>query len=165
MPAIFVRRMAPQGPVGPLPGHFHQLQAGVRSRLVAEREYAELVAWICFGVGLVVLGVGLLIGLRTSLSKQPSNPSGKLEEAKQKIVEAKTQIQTVSSGAALEAGGVGAAAGTAAESAEAAKSALEQVEGIVASLPENLRFSGMLVLVGAVLISVGTIQFGGVSLF
>ena len=48
---------------------------------------------------------------------------------------------------------------------EAAKSALEQVGSIVASLPENLRFAGLLVLVGAVLMSVATIQFGGTSLF
>jgi hypothetical protein len=32
-------------------------------------------------------------------------------------------------------------------------------------LPENLRFAGVLVLVGTVLIGVATIQFGGTSLF
>lgn len=61
-----------------------------------------------------------------------------------------------------------AAAGTAQEasaSAAAAKSAIEQVQGIVGSLPVNVRFAGLLVLVGAVLMSVATIEFGGVSLF
>jgi hypothetical protein len=39
------------------------------------------------------------------------------------------------------------------------------VQGIVAALPENLRFAGLLVLVGTVLMGVATIQFGGVSPF
>ena len=51
------------------------------------------------------------------------------------------------------------------QSTEGAKTAFEQVEGIVASLPQNLRFAGLLVLVGTALIGVATIQFGGVSLF
>jgi hypothetical protein len=42
---------------------------------------------------------------------------------------------------------------------------LSKCKGSLPPLPENLRFSGMLVLVGAVLISIATIQFGGVSLF
>ncbi|HET9287130.1 MAG TPA: hypothetical protein VFO26_06185 [Gaiella sp.] len=50
-------------------------------------------------------------------------------------------------------------------STEAASSALEQVQGIVAALPENLRFAGLLILVGAVLMGVATVQFGDVSLF
>jgi hypothetical protein len=41
----------------------------------------------------------------------------------------------------LEATAAAGTAEAAASSADAAKSALEQVEGIVAALPENLRFS------------------------
>jgi len=52
-----------------------------------------------------------------------------------------------------------------AASADAAKSALEQVQGIVGALPENLRFAGLLVLIGTLLISVATVQFGHISLF
>ena len=45
------------------------------------------------------------------------------------------------------------------------KSALDEVSGIVAALPENLRFAGLLILVGAALMSVATVQFGGHSIF
>jgi hypothetical protein len=132
---------------------------------LAAIDNAEAVAWICLVVGIVLLLAGVTIGLVLSLRAAPKAEEGKIAEAKQKIEDAQAQIQYAAQPAALEAGGAAASADAASASAEAAKSALEQVEGIVGSLPENLRFSGMLVLVGAVLMSVATIQFGGVSLF
>jgi hypothetical protein len=131
---------------------------------VAVIDNAETVAWICLIVGIIVLLAGVAIGLVTSFRTAPKAEEKKITEARQKIEEAQAQMQYAAQ-PALEAGGAAASAEAATASAEAAKSALEQVQGIVASLPENLRFSGMLVLVGAVLMSVATIQFGGVSLF
>jgi len=136
----------------------------------------DAVAWICFVVGVVVLFGGVAIGLRVSFRQAPQKASAaraKLEEASAKIDEAVAHIEASTSAAAYanvessmaSAADASTAAAAAGESAQAAKSALEQVQGIVAALPENLRFAGVLVLVGTVLMGIATIQFGGVSLF
>ena len=57
------------------------------------------------------------------------------------------------------------AAASAQTTAAEAKNTLEEIGGIVGALPENLRFAGLLILVGTVLMSVATVQFGGHSLF
>jgi FtsZ-interacting cell division protein ZipA len=137
---------------------------------------ADEVRWTCFVVGIIVLFGGVAIGLWTSFRQAPVKAQAakaKLDEAAAKIAEAKAHIEQTRSAVAvsnLESSTVSAADATTAaeaagESAEAAKTALEQVQGIVAALPENLRFAGLLVLVGTVLMGVATIQFGGVSLF
>jgi hypothetical protein len=118
---------------------------------------AEAIGWLCFIVGTLLLLLGAAIGVVTSLR----GANEKIEQAKQKIDDVKSQMR-VAATPGLEST---AAAGAASASADAAKSALEQVEGIIGSLPVNLRFAGVLVLIGAVLVSVATIQFGGVSLF
>jgi Sec-independent protein translocase protein TatA len=131
---------------------------------------ADAVGWVCLVIGILVLGAGVFTGLQTSLTEAPEKAKDKLDEASQKIDEAKEHIDRTTAAmeggleaaAATEARSAGQAAGT---SADAAKSAIEQVEGIVGALPENLRFAGVLVLVGTVLIGVATIQFGGTSLF
>lgn len=147
--------------------------------ITAQIDNAEAVAWICLIVGVFVLVAGVVAGFRTGGASEKVDDAkekiddvkSKVEDAKNKIGEAKDKI--VGSGG-LEAGGGGLeaasaeasnAADAASSSAEAAKSALDQVAGIVGSLPENIRFAGLLVLVGTVLISVATIQFGGTSLF
>jgi hypothetical protein len=43
--------------------------------------------------------------------------------------------------------------------------AAKEISELIASLPEYQRFPGMLVLLGAALMGVGTVQFGGTSLF
>jgi hypothetical protein len=126
--------------------------------LIAALQHAEFVAWVCLGLGVVLVVLGTALGLILSLRRGPGAKQ-KIDEAKQRVAEASDKLQSVSSGAEA------AAATDAKASTDAAESALEQVEGIVGALPENLRFSGMLVLVGVVLISVATVQFGGVSLF
>jgi hypothetical protein len=137
---------------------------------------ADIVAWLCFALGAVVLVGGAAIGLWTTSRQGPQKTEearAKLGEARARIEEARAHIEETTSaaaGAGLEAVAASSAqAWTAAQAAgastEAAKSALEEVEGIVAALPENLRFAGLLILVGTVLIGVATIQFGGVSLF
>jgi hypothetical protein len=138
--------------------------------LVIASAQADAVGWVCLVIGTLVLGAGVFTGLRTSLTEAPGKAKDKLDEASQKIDEAKEHIDRTTeameggleTAVAAEAKSAGQAAGT---SADAAKSAIEQVEGIVGALPENLRFAGVLVLVGTVLIGVATIQFGGTSLF
>jgi hypothetical protein len=122
---------------------------------------AEAVAWLCFVLGAIVLLVGLYLGLKTAPEKAEKENKQKIDQAKAKIEETTSQLKAASSGT-LEAGG---ATATATAAAEEAKSALEQVGSIVGSLPEHQRFPGMLVLVGAVLMGVGTIQFGGTAIF
>jgi len=136
---------------------------------------ADAVAWICFAVGIALLLTGSALGLWLSLRHAPTRAKearAALEEASRKLEQAKAHVQTASeaTGSNLElAGAETASAKTAAdaaqESTEAAKTAIEQVQGIVGALPENLRFAGLLVLVGTVLMGVATVQFGGTSLF
>ncbi len=137
---------------------------------------AQVVGWICFAVGIALLAVGVFIGLWVTLKRAPQatdDAKEKLDEAQANLEAARGHIERTSSAfesANLEGAGASAAEATeaveaAGSSTEAAKSALEQVQGIVAALPENLRFAGLLILVGTVLVSVATVQFGGVSLF
>jgi gas vesicle protein len=137
---------------------------------------AQVVAWLCFVLGAIILLGGAAIGLWTSFRQAPQKAQearAKLEEARARIDQARGHINEATSAAAesnLESVAASSVqASTAAEaagaSADAAKSALEEIQGIVAALPENLRFAGLLILVGTVLIGVATIQFGGVSLF
>jgi hypothetical protein len=136
----------------------------------------EAVAWLCFVVGMAVLLGGVAIGLWTSFQKAPQTAQtakDKLDEARARIEEVKGHIEASTSAAAgsdlesftTSAAEATTAAAAAGESADAARSALDQVQGIVAALPENLRFAGVLILVGTVLMGVATVQFGGVSLF
>jgi hypothetical protein len=122
---------------------------------------AQIVAWTCFVVGTVLLLVGVALGFYVTFKKTGEHVQAKVDEAKQKIDELKTTA--VSSARADSASEPAAAA--AASTAEAAKSTLEEVQGIIAALPEATRFPGLLILVGTVLMSVATVQFGGHSLF
>ena len=137
--------------------------------MLATLKNADVVAWISFGLGVAVLIAGVVVGLVTSLKKAPEATKQKIDEAKDKIDETKSNLAAAQAqagaGGAAAAAGAPAAADAAATSADAAKTALEQVGDIVGSLPENLRFAGLLVLIGAVLMSVATIQFGGTSIF
>lgn len=138
---------------------------------------AELVAWLCFGLGAVVLLAGVVLGIVVSLKRstaaaaQVETAKDELRNAADQVQATKAEIENIKAARALEGGGPpdttaaeNAAAG-AATSAQAAKSAVEQIQGAVASLPENLRFAGLLILVGAALMSVATVQFGETSLF
>ncbi len=68
-------------------------------------------------------------------------------------------------GATTAADDAASSAAGAAASNDTAKTKLEQIESLIGSLPEELRFAGFLILVGTVLMGVATIQFGGTSLF
>lgn len=117
---------------------------------------AQIVAWTCFIAGLVLLLSGVAIGLYLTFVRTK-------EEAQKKAEEAKAKIEELKQAAASAAGGMEAADAT--NTAEEAKSIVDQFAGIVSSLPENMRFPGLLILVGTLLMSVATVQFGGVSFF
>jgi hypothetical protein len=141
----------------------------VAVNLVVASAQADAVGWICLFVGIGILGAGVFVGLWTSLRKTPQKATTRLEEAKARLGQAQADIERTRIAVADPNSEAAASATDAAEAAQestaAADTALEQVEGIVSALPENLRFAGLLVLVGTVLIGVATIQFGGVSLF
>jgi FtsZ-interacting cell division protein ZipA len=145
-------------------------------RLIVASAQGDAVAWICFVTGLVILVLGVVIGLWTSFtraSRKADEAMAKLDEAKAKIGEAKAHIEVTTSAVVnsdLESFNAAAPNATeavqaAGESTAEAGTALEQVQGIVGSLPENLRFAGLLVLVGTALMGVATIQFGETPIF
>jgi hypothetical protein len=139
---------------------------------------ATVVGWVCLVAGLLLIGVGASLGVRASVAAAPAAVKARLDEAARKMESAARNVGDAREriGVARQAGqesrsqadaGEAAqrAADEAVQSTADAKSALEQVGSIVGSLPETLRFPGLLVLVGTVLTSVATIQFGGTSLF
>ena len=122
---------------------------------------AEIVAWSCFFVGVVLLFAGVVIGLALTFWKRTQDVKQKVEEAKGKV----DQLKATAMSGSLKATADEDAAASAESMAADAKSTLEEIGGIVGALPENLRFAGLLILVGTVLMSVATVQFGGHSLF
>ena len=122
---------------------------------------AEIVAWTCFVVGIVLLFAGVLIGLALTFRKTTKDVRDKVMQLRTKVDELK---ETAINGS-LKASADEQAASAAETQAAEAKSALDEVSGIVGALPEHLRFAGLLVLVGTALMSVATVQFGGHSLF
>ncbi len=122
---------------------------------------AEIVAWVCFVVGIVLLLAGVVIGLVLSLRRVTKEWNQKVTQLRGQVDDLKKTAVTGSMRAAPDEGSASAAEAQAA----AVKSSLDEIGGIVASLPENIRFAGLLVLVGAALMSVATVQFGGHSIF
>ncbi len=129
---------------------------------------SEFIGYACFILGAIVLLTGVGVGLFTSL-KGPVK--GTTDAAKEKLQTARTALQMMPDKVddAKEAQPGSDRADRAAEDAKErtaeAKTAVQQVQDIISALPENLRFAGLLVLIGTALMSVATIQFGGVSLF
>jgi 4-amino-4-deoxy-L-arabinose transferase-like glycosyltransferase len=127
---------------------------------------AEFVAWACFVLGALILLAGVVIGLVLGFASEATGLTAQAATAK-----VKSALTSVS---ALQATAVSAAKNSSADpgaekeagtTGAAAQSLLKEVEGIIGALPERLRFSGLLVLVGVVLMSVATVQFGGHSIF
>jgi hypothetical protein len=131
----------------------------------------DTVVTLCFLAGMLLLAVGTVIGLVVSF--RSDDGTKKVQEAKQTLESAREQAKTaadeVRGAGALEGPvdtrGVAAAADSAAAAASTAKTALDQVQGVIGALPERLRFAGLLIMVGTVLIGVATVQYGGTSLF
>lgn len=138
---------------------------------------AEFVALFCLVLGSALICTGAWLGIQASrkpllaAKEKIEAVSEKLDEAHQSIGKTRDSLDSLSHGG-LEMAGLASAgqeasgaAADAATSTKEAKSALDQVSGIVGSLPEHLRFAGMQVLVGAVLVGVATVQFGGTTIF
>jgi hypothetical protein len=122
---------------------------------------AEIVAWVCFGFGALILLFGVVLALYLSFKKTTQDVSAKVKDAETKVEQLK---DTAVAGAENPASDPGAATAAANKAGEV-QSVLGEISGIVGSLPENLRFAGLLVLVGMVLMGVATVQFGGHTLF
>lgn len=127
---------------------------------------AQIIAWACFGLGVLILLTGVRIGLGLSFAKtkkgfSAKDAKAKVEDASAKVQALKTQAMT----AALSPTSDSSAADAASSGANAVKGTLEDISSILSALPENLRFAGLLILIGTVLMSVATVQFGGHSLF
>jgi Flp pilus assembly protein TadB len=123
----------------------------------------EIVAWACFVLGIAVMVVGVVDGLRNA-PKKAAKDKELVKEASEQAEQLKAQQDQVRD---LSAKGEATAADekAAEASSKAESSVLASVGTIVASLPEYQRFPGMLVLLGVVLMGVATIQFGGTSIF
>jgi hypothetical protein len=110
------------------------------------------VALVCLALGFALIVSGTAHGIAVSRRESKvAQVTGELEAAQRRFHDTRDRLES------MQVGGL--------EAAGAAKTAVEQISGVVGALPENLRFSGLLLLVGTVLVSVATIQFGGTSLF
>jgi NAD/NADP transhydrogenase alpha subunit len=126
---------------------------------------AKVVAWICFFVGLALLGIGTVLGLVISFKKVSGSDA---KDVKQKVAQVKNQVIALQA-SAKEGFGVATTdaskAAAAQATGDAANSTLDEINSIIGSLPEQLRFAGLLILLGVALMSVATVQFGGTSIF
>lgn len=127
---------------------------------------AEFSAYTCLATGVLVLLVGAVLGFVRTVAVR-----GSTDDAKARIETAGRSLEAMQT-AMLRAKDAAPGSQTAedagqhaTEAMSTAKSALDQAAAIVSALPENLRFAGLLALIGTVLVSVATIQFNGVSLF
>jgi len=103
---------------------------------------------------------GLITGLILSFRKVSEDVKKKVDDATAQLDELKGQAVAGVRMAADED-----TAKAVEEKADQVKSTLGEISSLVGSLPEHLRFAGLSVLVGAVLMSVATVQFGGHSIF
>ena len=149
-------------------------------------DLAEKVAGACFILGLILVvtgvGFGLYFSFKPEKSATPNDFTKKIKDAASTAKAAKTEAESLkkligdshAEGAVLPAGAVAgkinevtAKVDDVAEKAAEAEAAStgEQIASIISSLPVTLRFYGLVILIGTILMSVGTVQFGGTSLF
>lgn len=119
------------------------------------------VAVACFVMGILLVLSGLIVGVYLSLKRVSGEVKKKLEDATNSVDE----LRNMAVGSALNAQADQAVAESVGSKADEVKGTLGDIGSIIGSLPEQLRFAGLLILIGAVLMSVGAVQFGGTSLF
>lgn len=111
--------------------------------MLAVLDSAEIVAWVCFGVGIFVLFAGVWAGLVTSIARSTKDvrseleqANSQLEEARAKLAKAKSEFEVAPNLESLDDPLARAAELTenasevtavATESTDAAKSAIQQV--------------------------------------
>jgi hypothetical protein len=133
--------------------------------MIAALPSANLFAEYCFWAGVAMLVIGVAVGVIISFQEPPKAVTS---VAKAKLKKATGKINSLQSLAVAEANSdeaKPASATTAAVTATEAKDLLSDIEGLLAALPERLRFAGLLVLIGGALMSVALVQFGGHSIF
>lgn len=121
--------------------------------------------WACFVIGAILLLAGAALGVYLG-AKEPDAKTK--EDIKKKADQAKTQIEQLTQQAVKAANTDAkdtAAATESKEKGDAAASTVKDLEGLLKALPERLRFAGFLIIFGALLMSVATVQFGGHSIF
>jgi len=124
----------------------------------------EAVGWLSFVFGLLILLTGVVSGLIVWLKVDPSAAKQKITDAKAKIDETKLHLAAASK-ATPAAPAAEAASTQGAATAESAKSTLDDLTSMLGSLPLNLRFPGLLIIIGALMVGVATSSFAHVSLF
>lgn len=125
---------------------------------------ANFVAWVCFGLGVALVAVGTVQGLRAKTAIQ-KDADRKKAEGIAAVTQLEVRAQDLIETEALADQAAGEAARDVQQTGSEAKSKFEDLASLVGSLPEHLRFPGLLIVVGAALIGVATVQFGGTSLF
>lgn len=126
---------------------------------------AAVGGWICFGLGGLMFLVGLVLGAYIGW-KEAVGATREKVEAKVDLAVKKVSDLTARAVDAANTDGKDAAAATAATATGGSTTAaLKEVEELLKTLPERLRFAGFLILIGALLMSVATVQFGGHSIF
>lgn len=126
---------------------------------------AIAVGWACFGLGAVVFVIGCVLGVYIDWKEIDGDASSNV---KGKVVKATKEVSDLTT-KAVEAANTDGKNTDTASAAEATGTAvvstMKDVEGLLKTLPERLRFAGFLILIGALLMSVAAVQFGGHSVF
>jgi uncharacterized protein HemX len=134
---------------------------------------AKAVSWTCFGLGIALVVAGVVYGFVVIFWKQPQKAK---QKAEQNANEAKATIDALANKGLVAAKTKGVsvdAVGDIQQTRDEAKAKVDEAKdtvlgdigSIIGSLPEALRFPGLMILVGTVLMSVAAVQFGGHSIF
>ena len=125
----------------------------------------DVSGWICLVLGALTFVVGLGLGAWVG-AKEAGEFTRERVKAKVALAVGKVSDLTAKAVDAASTEGTDPATATAATATgEATKEALKEIEGLLNALPARLRFAGFLMLVGAFVMSGGTVQFGGTSIF
>lgn len=120
---------------------------------IADSSRADDVASVCFVTGLGLLILGAVIGYWRE-DADIRELKKKIKELEQKLKEAKEGLESTATPTDEQR--------AAAQDLEKAASA---IKGLLEAFPEKLRFAVFMMVVGTLLMSVATIQFGGTSIF
>jgi hypothetical protein len=127
---------------------------------------ANTVGVACLVVGIALVVAGAVIGLVLNVKNGGSD--GTAAVAKSKVENAITKASALKETAKQAAVSTNPEPQTEKSADQAGgeiDGVLKEVAGMIGALPEGLRFSGLLVIFGALLMSVATVQFGGHSIF
>jgi hypothetical protein len=121
--------------------------------------------WICFGLGALTFAIGLGLGAWNGVKEAEKATRQQLKTKVDLAVGKVSDLTAKAVDAANAEGKDPAVAAAATATGAATEGAVKDIEGLLNVLPAPLRFAGFLMLVGAFVMSVGTVQFGGHSIF